>query len=41
MHAYVARNNTSLAMVATQLFEQLLAAEVQDSAATRYEAEQV
>ena len=37
MHDYVERHSTSLSVVATQLFEQLLAAEDQ----TKYEAEQV
>lgn len=37
MHDYVERHSTSLSVVATQLFEQLLAAEEQ----TKYEAEQV
>ena len=37
MHDYVTRHSTTLGVVATQLFEQLLAAEEQ----TRFEAEQV
>lgn len=41
MHDYVARHNTSLAVVAAQLFEQLLAEEAAKLAATSYEAEQV
>jgi len=37
MHDYVERHSTSLSAVATQLFEQLLAAEEQ----VKYDAEQV
>jgi len=37
MHDYVERHSTSLSAVATQLFEQLLAAEEQ----VKYDAEQI